>query len=100
MNHIEAAARAMYERNERSLEKDYLGYSAIPWDDVSEVTKKAYLSDAAAALRAMREVPVTDGMYAAWREIGRRKPPNHARINCIADWRALLGAVIGEGSDD
>jgi len=87
---IEAAARAMYERNERANEADWHGYSAIPWDDVSAVTKNAYLDDATAALRATMEPKCTTKMRVAIREAV------HADKSIDDIWRALLGAIIGE----
>ena len=88
---LEAAARAIYEA-------EYKHYS-IPadWGAANRRTQHLLRTLATAALRAMREVPVTDEMCDAW-----CASPFHLskmRDNCEASWRALLGAVIAEGGE-
>lgn len=85
---LEAAARAIYEA-------EYKYYSiSTDWGALLATARSIYHEQAAAALRAMMEVPVTDGMCVAWHLANGELDKYSSHEACGQTWRALLGAVI------
>ena len=81
--HLEAAARALSELD---------GFN---WEFLNADAKHFYYYKVSAALRAMREVPVTDRMYRTWAGDAAYYCLD-LREQCDEDWRALLGAIVEE----
>lgn len=88
---IEAAARAIFITYAESRGLD----GAAIWNEWPAEMRHTCYAQATAALRAMMEVPVTDGMYGKW--MGGSPPfTQDWRDSCNRDWRALLGAIVEE----
>ena len=90
--HLEAAARAMFLRHYHIEGED-------AWASLPVGNKAIWADKALGALRAMREVPVTDRLYRTWAGDAAYYCLD-LREQCDEDWRALLGAVIEQGVSD
>lgn len=81
MNAIEAMARAIYATQGRPE----------PWERIYSGNQEGWLEMARAALTALRDCEVTEGMVQAWVRV---EPADKETQICAVEFRAMLDAAL------
>jgi len=85
MTPLEAMARAIASKR-----------TVLQWDDCCEAFQTDCMEEARAALAALRDNGVTEGMVEAWQAVPLSYGSSPPMANCQREFRAMLDAALQE----